>query len=70
MGMLTISFLDEWSIISRALGLVGSLFINPFDSKRLRWPWTDEVDLNPTASQISLTEGGYPLLSVKVFKNS
>ena len=44
--------------ISIALGFAGSLLIYPFLSSLSRWPWTVDVDLRPTASHISLTEGG------------
>ena len=41
-----------------ALGLVGSLLINPLLSSRARCPCTVELDARPTASPISRTEGG------------
>ena len=70
-GIFNISLLVEFnSTISKALGFVGSLLINPFFSNLFKCPWTVDVDFNETASQISLTEGGYPLFSVYVFKNS
>ena len=40
--------------------LAGALFDDPASSSRLRWKWTVEGDLRPTASPISRTEGGYP----------
>jgi hypothetical protein len=61
-GIFIISFLpEEFSMISIVLGLVESLFISPDFSKFSKCLWTVDVDLNPTAAHISLTEGGYPL---------
>ncbi len=47
---------------SIALGLVGSRLIRPFVSSRAKWPCTVELEASPTASPISLTEGGYPFV--------
>ncbi|MNI66626.1 hypothetical protein D3C73_1222080 [compost metagenome] len=44
--------------ISIALGLVGSRRMRPFFSSRSKCPCTVELEAKPTASPISLTEGG------------
>ena len=46
---------------SIALGFVASLLIYPYFSSLFKCECTVDVDFKPTASHVSLTEGGYPL---------
>ena len=56
----TWSFGAGASVRAMARPFPAPLAMTPASSRCLRWKWTVEGDLRPTASPISRTEGGYP----------